>query len=95
MSRYALPADLQLALKIGLVAGLLLVALAVLLFIAKRDYRWEPAKLAAWGGVVLLLSGAPWFSVAGDAAFAIAIAFVFAFGIGLVQFTRLWERTHT
>ncbi|MFD1515099.1 hypothetical protein [Halomarina rubra] len=92
--RYPLPPDLQLALKIGLIAGLLLIGLAVVLFLARSEYGWSPVKLTAWGSVILLLSGAPWFAVEGDAALAIAIAFIGALGIGLVQFTRLWDQAH-
>lgn len=91
--QYTLPPDLALALKIGLIAGLSLIGLGVTLFATDREYGWEPVKLVGWGGVILVLAGAPWVSVGGDAALATAVAFLVAFGIGLVQFTRLWDQS--
>lgn len=95
MPAYALPPDLALALKIGLIVGLILIGLGVFLLVSNgRNYGTTPISLAAWGSVVMILSSAPWLDVRSDVALGVAIGFVVALIIGVVKFTRQWDRAH-
>ena len=92
LAQYVLPSDLRLALKIGLVAGLVIVGLGVTVYVVlPRKYTGSAVLFVACGGVVTVLSAAPWVSITGDGALAIAVAFMGAFAIGLMTFMHLWE----